>query len=401
MEHEGPPAGLPVVVVGAGPVGLATALTLARRGVAVRILEKRAGLSEASRASTFHAPTLDLLDTLGVLAPVAALGRRVDEIHYYRCAAGRASLAARFHLAGLSGQTRHPYRLHLEQSKLTPVLAAALLAHPQCEVRFDAPVDGLTQQGGAVLIHLGGGANNETMRAEWLVAADGANSPVRESAGIPFVGEEYENRVLRVMTTSDLAAMIPGLAGISYLHCGSGSISLLAMPDVWRVIIRLPATVGDDEAQSPSFIAGQLREYFPPGLALAIASIDIYRVSQRVAARYLDGRVVLAGDAAHVTNTRGGMNMNCGLHDAQVLGNALADAAGGDAGALERYALSRRAVAADELVPRTDRAVSTGAGRLDEIATIAADPLRSIEFMRRATMLDIAPPPDLMNGARP
>ena len=172
-----------VIVVGAGPVGLATALTLATRGVAVQVLEKRDGLSQASRASTFHAPTLDMLDDLGVLAPVAALGRRVDEIQYYRCTPGKAALAARFRLAALAGATRHPYRLHLEQSRLTPLLLDAVLAHPGCAVRFGAEMTGLVQDDQGVTVRVRRGALIESMRASWLVGADGANSSVREAAG--------------------------------------------------------------------------------------------------------------------------------------------------------------------------------------------------------------------------
>ena len=389
-----------VIVVGAGPVGLATALTLATRGVAVQVLEKRDGLSQASRASTFHAPTLDMLDDLGVLAPVAALGRRVDEIQYYRCTPGKAVLAARFRLAALAGATRHPYRLHLEQSRLTPLLLDAVLAHPGCAVRFGAEMTGLVQDDQGVTVRVRRGTLIESMRASWLVGADGANSSAREAAGIAFKGEDYDKRVLRVMTTTDLARVIPGLAGISYLHAGDESISLLAMPEVWRMIIRLPAMVDDDTALDYRYIVRQLRSFLPVACDLPLASTDIYRVSQRVASAYRAGRVLLAGDAAHVTNTRGGMNMNCGLHDARVLGGALADAMRGDATTLDCYARTRRAVATDELIPRTERAVSAGSDRLDELAAIAADPRRAFDFMRRAAMLDIAPAAGVTTGER-
>ena len=381
-----------VLVVGAGPVGLATALTLARRGVAVQVLEKRPALSEASRASTFHPPTLDLLHALGVLREVEPQGRRIDEIHYYRCEAGEVTLVARFRLGVLAGETGHPYRLHLEQSRLTPVLLRELARHPGCGVRFGAALLAAVDNGDHAEVSIRSGDGIERLRAAWLVGADGANSRVREAAGIAFEGEDYEKRVLRVMTPLDLRCVIPQLAGIAYLQHGADSISLLAMPGVWRVIIRLPAAIGDEQALDPTFIQPLLRDFLPLKADLPIASTDIYRVSQRIAARYRSGRVLLAGDSAHVTNTRGGMNMNCGLHDAHVLGHALADAVQGNDPALERYAASRRAIAADALIPRTDSAVSTGPGRLDELAAVAADPPRALEFLRAAAMLDIAPP---------
>jgi len=382
-----------IAVAGAGPVGLTVALCLARAGHEVRVFEKRAALNTASRASTFHPPTLDMLACLGVLGPLESQGVRVNEIRYYRCNTGRPELAARFPYALLEGATRHPWRMHLEQSRLTPALLAALETEPDARVEFNAAVEGFTEHAGAidVKVRRAGGTSAETFN--WLIAADGAHSEVREAADIPFEGEEYEKRVLRVMTPLDLASVIPQLSGIAYLYNDNDSISLLQMPDVWRVIIRLSPAISDETALGADFLRAELARYLALKEALPVRSKDIYTTSQRIAAHYRRGRVLLAGDAAHVTNTRGGMNMNCGLHDAWTLGQTFAgirDPLALD-GLLESWARARRALAINELIPRTDRSVGGGATFFASVEASARDEALAREFVRDAAMLDIAP----------
>ena len=378
-----------IAIVGAGPVGLTAALCLARAGHQVRVFEKRAALSTASRASTFHAPTLDLLAALGVLAEVEPLGRRINAIDYYRCGAGRPDLSARFPLELLKGATPHPYRLHLEQSLLTPVLLRALAAHPGARVEFGAAVERI--EAGREHVELEVRRADSVVRETfaWVVGADGARSTVRAAADIAFEGAEYEKRVLRVMTTLDLRSLIPGLAGISYLYNDDDSISLLEMRDVWRIIIRLPAGMSDEEALDPAFIRREVGRFLPIEGDLPARSIDIYATSQRIADRWRSGRVLLAGDAAHVTNTRGGMNMNAGLFDAWDLGRAFAQPH--LERALDDYALGRRRMALKHLIPRTDRSVGGGSTYLAAIEATARDPALARAFVRDAAMLDIAP----------
>jgi 2-polyprenyl-6-methoxyphenol hydroxylase-like FAD-dependent oxidoreductase len=364
------------VVAGAGPVGLVAALRLAQLGLDVTVLEKRPALTTASRASTFHAPTIEIFEQLGILDDVRHKGRRIDRIHYYDVGEG---LVADFDLGLLAPHTRFPQRLHLEQSEVAAALVAKLREFPRASVAFDTEAAGVEQDRDGVVV--------AGRRADALIGADGARSRIRSELGVAFEGEDYASRVLRVMTDADLADLIPGVAAMSYIFDGHESCSLLGMPGLWRIIFRIPAEETDEHALDPATIRARLARFLPEGAAdLPIFSSDIYPVSRRVAARYGEGRVLLAGDAAHVTNTRGGMNMNCGISDAMEAADAVAE---GTQAALDRYRAGRRAVATDMLIPRTDRTVSGGKAWLAKMRETAADPARAEQFLLGSSMLDM------------
>lgn len=373
------PADADVIVAGAGPVGLVAALRLARAGVRVLLLEKRAGLSTASLASTIHPPTLAVLHDLGVLDAVVGFGHPVTTIQYRTPDA----VFAEFHMQDLAPETPFPYRLHLEQSRITPVLLARLLALSNAAVAFDRPVLAVHQDAGGVTVELPGGA---TARASFMLAADGARSAVRQALGIGFPGEDYPDKILRLLTTDDLHAVLPGLAPLTYLYNGAHSISVLRMPTCWRIILRVPADVPEHEAMDPNWILSRFRAVLPTLARLpSLAGTDIYRASRRLAERFHAGRVALIGDAAHVTSTRGGMNMNCGIYDATALADAITAGLG-----VAAAAEGRRRVAAEKLIPRTDRTVSGGAAWADTLRDTARSPAAALAYLRSAAMLDMA-----------
>lgn len=376
-----------VIVAGAGPVGLVAALILAKAGIDVVVLEKRSSLTAASKASTFHPATLEILDDLGVLTPMLEQGEIVKRIQY-RTPEGPF---AEFVLADLAERTRFPFRLHLEQARLTPLLLAQIQDHPNARVLFDTGFESLTQDEGGVTVTANRDDGTLKISADYLLGTDGARSAVREALGVAFDGMVYPHKVLRVMTSDDLDRVMPGIAPITYLHNGAKSLSFLKMPDCWRIIIRVPGDITDETALQDGWFAERLREVLPSWTnPPTVGGRDVYGASRRVASEYQVGRAFLAGDAAHVTNTRGGMNMNAGIHDAQALAHAMIRALRENRpGLVAAAAAERKRVAEEMLIPRTDRNVTGGEGWLQKVRELAASRASATDYLATAAMLDM------------
>jgi len=383
-----------VVIAGAGPVGLTAALLLAQAGVAVTVVEKRAQLSAASKASTFHPPTIAMLHHLGVLEALRGRGQIVDRLQYRTA---RGGVFAEFPLSDLRGETPFPYRLHLEQAELTALLLDRLGVYAHARVLFATEVVDVTSTAKTPQARIRREGSEQTLACAYLVGADGSRSDVRAASNIAFEGEDYPDKVLRVMTTDDLGALLPDIAPVTYLFNEGKSASFLRMADCWRIILRVPGTVDDATALDPAWILARLQEVMPDCTHLpSVLMKDVYGVSRRVASRYRDGRVVLMGDSAHITNTRGGMNMNCGLHDAFAIAPAIAEALGsGNHAIVATAAGERRRVATEMLIPRTDRNVAGGEAWLDQVKQMAADPAKRVAHLRASAMLDMTPVPAL------
>ncbi|MFE4311790.1 FAD-dependent oxidoreductase [Streptomyces sp. NPDC056891] len=402
----------PVAVVGAGPVGLTAALVLARTGVRVTLLESRESLATESRASTFHPSTLDLLDELGVAAALRRQGRTVDRVQWRDL---DGVVHAELDYSVLAGHTGHPYRLHVEQARLTPLLLAELTATGLADVRFGTTVTGAEHLGGG---GVGGGGTGGGVRLRtedaagrvtvtrhpYVLAADGSRSRLRELAGLPGTAEEYPDYALRVVTGTPLDELVPGLAPLSYVRDARASFSALGMPDHWRLIFRIPRGTDRDAVLAPEAVRARVEQALPgaAGKAVRIADAHTYRLARFLLPRYRAGRVLFAGDAAHLTSTAGGLNMNCGIHDAVETGRALAAVLRGDApgeAALDAALERRRSVVETAVIPRSeartaglDSAAELPA-RLASLRRTAADPGSAVDYLLKASLLDVAPRP--------
>ncbi|HEV2574403.1 MAG TPA: FAD-dependent monooxygenase [Beijerinckiaceae bacterium] len=386
---------LPVVIAGAGPVGMVAAADLVRQGVPVTVLEAGAELSGESRASTFHPPTLDMLDDLGFAKTLIAQGLKAPQVQYASMIDGQLGT---FDFADIADLTRHPFRLQAEQFKLTRIILEALHDNPLFDIRFGAELKGLSQDEQGVDLTFTGPNGDETLRCAWLIGADGANSIVRRSQDIPFEGFTWAERFLVITTPADVEAERPGVTSVSYWADPQRWHFFLRIMGAWRIMIPVPPDIPDDTVTSTGFARDMLVSILPKAKDAPILHTTLYRVHQRVADNFRKGRTFLAGDAAHINNPLGGMGMNGGVHDALNLTHLLGPVIKGeaDASTLEAYERQRRAVTMDAIQNGTIRnkrnlEAKTPEDRQafrDEIKTALSSRDSTRAFLRRIAMFD-------------
>ena len=380
------------IVVGAGPVGCVASAMLASGGIEVTLLEAAPELPRELRASTFHPATLDLLDRFGVVGEMIHRGLIAPRFAYRD---RRKGVVAEFDLGALADVTNHPYRLQCEQYKLCGIMLDRFRSMANVTVRFGAEVVGADDRGDSASAQL---ASGETLVADAVVAADGAASAVRKSLDLGFDGMTYEDRYLVLSTPFEMADHLDDLAYVNYISDPDEWLVLLRTLDLWRALFPVGDDETDAEALSDQSVQRRLRGIVNREEPYEVVHRTIYRVHQRVADRFLVGRVVLMGDAAHINNPLGGMGMNGGIHDAVLLGASLAAVLRGDIGAdrLARHAEVRRNLAIDYVRRHTHEnaqslAAPDGAARqraLDQMAIRAAGPDEARAYMLQASMIN-------------
>ena len=380
-----------VIIAGAGPVGLSAALALGRAGRSVVLVTDGPGLSTESRASTFHPPTLEILDELGLANKVLELGLRAPVFQFRDRGGG---VVAAFDMTELGDTTKYPFRIQLQQSDYTPLVMEALKEHSNVRLVFDAPVTKVTQTKDIVRVTAG----PYTFTGEWLLGADGAHSNVRRSIDVAFDGITYEDRYLVASTTHDFRKSFPDLAHVNYIADPTEYLVLLNTPKAWRALFPIRDGETDAEAQEPARVQRRLQGIAPVAGGYEVLHTTLYKVHQRVASAYRSGRVLLAGDAAHINNPLGGMGMNSGVHDSWFFVKTLLRQWAGEAGPdeLDRVAAWRRSVSVDHVKATTHgnyaRLSATDpverAAYRDDMIAIAADPDRRRAYLLRTSLLE-------------
>ena len=301
-----------VVIAGAGPVGALAAYALAKAGVRVMLAEAGTTCAEDLRASTFHPPTLEMLQELGILEDLMPQGL-VAPVYQYRQRTTGETIA--FDLGELSDMTPYPFRLQAEQFKLSRMLATRLESMAGANMRFSHRVVHFEQDRDGVTVAFETPTDIERVRTKFLIAADGANSIVRKWLDVRFDGFTYPEKFLCLSTDYPIETHFDDLALVNYVADAEEWLVLLRVPTLWRVLLPAPETDSDEKLRSEATKESVFTRLIgDPGIETAHRTI--YRVHQRVAERYDHGRVLLAGDAAHLNNPLGGLGMNSGIHDA-------------------------------------------------------------------------------------
>lgn len=383
-----------VVVVGGGPVGALTALLLARERIPVALVEREAGVQLDYRASTFHPPTLDLLEACGAEAALLRMGL-VAPVSQFRDR--RRGRIAEFDFGALARDTRHPYRLQCEQFKLVDWLYGELARVGGAELLFGHAFAGLRQSDDGVQIDVDSPDGKRTLECDLLIGADGGRSEVRKAAGIAFEGFTYPEHFLVAGTRYAFKAHMPDICSVNYTADPVEWYLLLEIPDMWRVITPVDPSVEPSEAMKEQRLQASLQNLLPRAEPYEILVKAIYRVHQRVAATYRKHRVFLAGDAAHLNNPLGGMGLNGGIHDALSLAARIARVWHGSTpeSELDGYEPQRRPAAVDAIHAITARNKKLMEERdplvrernLAEMAATAADPERAYRYMLDASMI--------------
>jgi len=385
-----------VIIAGAGPVGLCLANLLGQAGVSVLILEAVAAIEQDLRASTFHPPTLDMLEQVEATPALIEQGLVCPHWQVRWHPFGDRAV---FDLSVLSDCTGHPYRLQVEQWKLSRILEARIGKLPSAELRFSSPVVEVTQFDQYCEVHCeADGEPRQTFRARYVIGCDGSRSAVRKAAGLPFEGVTYPETTLLATTTFPFEDHLEGLSNVTYCWKEGGQFSLLKVPGRWRVSIYPREDVPVEDQITPEALEASFQEIVPRNEPYQIGEQRPYRVHMRIVPAYRRHRILLAGDAAHLNAPSGGMGLNGGLHDAFELAAALQAVLrdGADERRLDLYDLRRRPAAREDVIAQADRNRARMRERdpvrrralLDELQAIAADRDRLRTFLLRSSMID-------------
>jgi 2-polyprenyl-6-methoxyphenol hydroxylase-like FAD-dependent oxidoreductase len=304
-----------VVIAGAGPVGMVAALRLAQAGIDVTVYEMGEDLSVDSKASTFHIPTLELMEQLGVIDDMLAQGLKVPG---FQQRDRKGGIIAQLDLSLLADETKYPYRLQLEQSKLTRIIRPHLEKFDNARIVYGTRVASAEDLGDRAVAILDDGTRVE---CDWLIGCDGANSMVRQAlVGFEFPGETFAERFLVMSTSFEFRDVLTDLVEVAYITDPDEWVVLLKTPDQWRCLMPVSPDEPDDVATSDARIQERLNSVLADvghaPVEFDVIQHSIYKVNQRVATSFAWNRVLIAGDAAHMNNPLGGFGMNSGIHDA-------------------------------------------------------------------------------------
>ena len=332
-----------VVIVGAGPVGLLTALGLARQGVGVTVLDSEAEVVRSPRAAVYFHTTISILKKLGLSDEAHAIGLTSTEFNMRWLETGEV-MRSDMRDALEPGQ-EFDHNLHFGQHLLAELVMRHLARLPGTEVLWNHTIKAFGQDGRKARVAVDTEEGEVTFEADWVIGTDGARSTLRKLMGLPFEGFTWPDRF--VATNIEYP----------FLDYGFCNANMVVDPVNWAVIGRLGRenlwrlTYGEDAGLDEATILERLPERFAailpdPSVPYRIDNFSPYSVHQRCAPTFRVGRALLAGDAAHACNPCGGLGLTGGVIDADTLSDTLGAVIGGrtDESVLDFYAAERRRV---------------------------------------------------------
>lgn len=310
-----------VHVCGAGPVGIVTALGLCRAGIPVSILEAGDDVCRDIKAAYYHVPSVDILEDVGMLDKLLEGGSKDPELRFTDAGLGRS---VDMSLSVLARDFRHPYAVSAGQDWFAKVGYEVLMSNGyDCDVQFGHRVVSTRQDAECVTVEVDTSEGPKSIQTQWLIGCDGGRSQVRRSQQLKLEGFTWPDRFLLIQTHHDFEAEF-------------GRLDYRANGPDWRLVIRIPFGPGkddwtyrivcgiqegtqDEDVLTEEFCQFRLQELKPSNAPYKITDKTIYSVHQKYAETFRKGRVLLAGDAAHMNNPIGGLGLNSGIHDAQSL----------------------------------------------------------------------------------
>jgi 3-(3-hydroxy-phenyl)propionate hydroxylase len=333
-----------------------------------------------------------MLDEIGAAEPLIAQGLKAP---IYQWSDRRTGERLKFDLSEIADRTRFPFRLQCEQFFMANLLAERLAQEPNVELLFNAPLIDARDNGQDVVATIEHNGERFEVAAKFLVGADGSRSVVRKLMEVEFDGFTYEEKFLSMSTQFPIEDVMPDLDYVNYIADPTEWLVLLRVPKFWRVLVPADGNATNEELTSDSKAAEVFRRIVGDRPVVTDYR-QIYRVHQRVAKRFLKGRMAIVGDAAHLNSPMGGFGMNSGLHDAWNLADKLWRVLrkGGDAGLLDLFERQRRTVTHSFIQAQTienmammeQGADDAARQRREQMSALHADPALRRQYMLRQAM---------------
>jgi 2-polyprenyl-6-methoxyphenol hydroxylase-like FAD-dependent oxidoreductase len=303
-----------VVVVGAGPTGLAAGCEALRHGLSVRLVERREARAALSKALVVHARTLEVLEVMGCAEAVVAAGQRFAALHVRPTSAARPVRIDLLERAW--GDTKYPFWLSVPQYEVERVLEARFLALGG-RIEWATRLTSLTQTSDGVTVTLEGAEGRQAHAARWVLACDGGRSDTREQAGVSLEREGL-GVTFALADVSFAGALTPGEGHAVLTPAGVLLVVPMPGPGAWRLIAQVP---GSFDPSNLDAWRALVMERFGADLGLGqLGWTSKFDLTGGVAARFRAGNVFILGDAAHVHSPVGGQGLNTGIQDAHNLG---------------------------------------------------------------------------------